>query len=556
MARRHTRLVLGVAALLVPNTPAARAAQAPGRVVLPPAFGAPEANVDPRVVGPAVGLPDGGVVLAAGRRGTVVLSRLRRDGAPEPSFGQGGTARVTVPGDAFSVGQLLRRPDGRLLLVGTTPPPSKVESARLTVVALTAQGALDPGFGQGGVARAGVNGSDGRAVLQLDGSLVLAGNTGTEIATNPESDFRWKVARLTPAGAPDLGFGDAGVATVPVGAGSGSGVGVTATGRLLTLGRSAGRTLVTALTPTGATDPAYGGGTPVPVPVNSGVSSVFTMLVDPTGRADVVGFGGVLRLTATGAPDATFGEGGITTYPEMLFPQALPTADGGLLVASPTGFEPRSPSQPALRVLRISPTGIRGAPTDVTPGFGGGLGSFARTRFPAPARRSRLEQDGFVPGALVQRPDGSFLLAGDVRIFRYTSEQGAGFSTELPAAAALTPALELDRAFGGPQAPARFRLSVPAQRASSNAHLRRVLVRITASGPGLALLRVRDGRHRVLAQSLEPVYAAGSTTVRVPLTTFGRSALRRGRSVRVSAGYAFRDVLTGAANGARIARLR
>ncbi|CAA9501522.1 MAG: hypothetical protein AVDCRST_MAG53-2022 [uncultured Solirubrobacteraceae bacterium] len=262
----------------------------------------------------------------------------------------------------------------------------------------------------------------------------------------------------------------------------------------------------------------------------------------------------VLRLTAAGAPDPGFGSGGEATFPPIpggFSPQALPTPDGGLLLAAVTGFDPRPASQPALRVLRLSPAGVGGAATDIFPGFGGGYASFIRsTRLGL-----GLHQDGFIPGRLVQRSDGSFLLTGGVRVVRCTGE-GEGFSTGPTAAASLTPALAPDRAFGGPQAPARLRLTVPAQRASSSARLRRILVRVTASGPGLALLRVRDGRRRVLAQSLEPVYAAGSTTVRVPLTTTGRRVLGRGRAARVSVGYAFRDVLTGTANGARIARLR
>jgi uncharacterized delta-60 repeat protein len=557
MPPRHARTILATIALLALSAPGAHAAQAPGRVVLPPVFGAPESNVDASGGGPAVGLPDGGVLLAAGRRGTVVLTRLRRDGAPEPGFGRDGTARLRVPGDAFSLGQLLRRPDGRLLLVGTTPPATKYEMSRLAVVGLTSQGALDPGFGQGGVARPAANtaGGSGAAALQRDGSLVLTGAIGRvspEVETNPNAvgNFRWMVARLTPAGAPDTGFGDGGVAAVPVPGGPDTGgfaVGVTDTGRVLALGRSVRRTLLVALTPTGAPDPAYGGGSPVPVPADS----AFGMLVDSTGRVDVVSTDRVLRLNPAGAPDATFGEGGTATYPALpgnFSPQVLPTADGGLLVASVTGFDPRPAAEPALRLLRISPGGARGATKEVNPGFGGGLGSFARFR-------AGLEQDGFLPGTLLRRADGSFLLTGGVKIARYTGE-GTGFSTGLPAVAALTPALDPDRAFGGPQTPARFGLAVPAQRASSAAELRRILVRVTASGPGLALLRVRDGRRRVLAQSLEPIYAAGRTTVRVGLTRTGRDVLRRGRSVRVTVGHAFRDVLTDTENGARIARLR
>ena len=560
---RH--LALTAFTLLILAAPAARAAQAPGRVVLPPVLppassGPEETNVDARGAGPAVALPDGGVVLAGGRS-NVVLTQLRRDGAPEPSFGNGGTARPAVPGDRFSLLQLVRRPDGRLLLIGTTPASSNLESPRLAAVGLTAQGALDPAFGQGGVARLAVQGCSwicSPAALQPDGSLVLAGATGQvrepktpEQARDPNfsSDKRSVVARLTPAGALDAGFGDVGVATIPVSAGrstGGFGVGATAEGRLLTLGAGPDGPRVTALTPTGAVDPAYNGGAPVPVP------AAFALLVDPTGRVDVIGVERLVRLTAAGTPDVTFGEAGTTTYRSTACcsPQVLPTADGGLLVASMTTRDGRVAS--ALRVLSISPRGVRGATTDVNLGFGGGFASPDKSTRIAPG----LDQDGFLPGALVQRPDGSFVLAGGVRIGRYTGE-GAGFSTGLFAAAALTPALRLDRTFGGPPAPARFQLRVPTQRAGADARRRRILVRVTASGPGLALLRVRDGRRRIVAQSLEPIFAAGTgSAVQVPLTTIGRRVLGRGRSVRVSVGYAFRDVLTSATEGARIVRLR
>lgn len=551
----HGRLALTTAALLAFAAPAARAAQAPGRIVLAPISAKAVRNVDARGAGPAVALPDGGVVLAGGGQSTAV-TQLRPDGAPDPSFGSGGTARVRMPGPRFSLLQMLRRPDGRLLLVGTTPAVSKSELSRLAVVGLSAQGALDPAFGQGGVARLAVQGGCDNcspAALQPDGSLVLAGATGEippesntpdhETAPKPGLGLRWVVARLTPAGAPDAAFGENGVATVPVGARPGTvgyGVGVTAAGRLLTLGRSGISGLVTALTPAGAADPAYRGGVPVPVPLDS-----IELLVDPTGGVDVISSNRMLRLTAAGKPDAAFGEGGTTTYGELsrgFAPQVLRTADGGLLVTAVGSRDGRA-SQPALRILL--------ATVSVNPGFGGGFASL-----PESTGISRgLDQDGFLPGTLVQRPDGSFVLAGGVSVVRYAGE-GQGSSIGLFAAAALTPALRLDRTFGGPPAPARFRVSVPLQRANRRAGLRGVLVRVTASGPGLALLRVRDTRRRVLAQSLEPIYAGETTTVRVPLTAIGRSVLRRGRSVRVSVGYAFRDVLTSTTHGARIARLR
>jgi len=69
------------------------------------------------------------------------------------------------------------------------------------------------------------------------------------------------------------------------------------------------------------------------------------------------------------------------------------------------------------------------------------------------------------------------------------------------------------------------------------------------------LLRVRDGNRRILAQQVAPVYAAGRTTVRIPLTATGRRILRRG-PLRVLVGHDFRDVLTGRDGGVVRTRLR
>jgi hypothetical protein len=69
-------------------------------------------------------------------------------------------------------------------------------------------------------------------------------------------------------------------------------------------------------------------------------------------------------------------------------------------------------------------------------------------------------------------------------------------------------------------------------------------------------LRVRDARGRILAQDVAAIYAAGRTTVRVPLTTTGRRILRRGRSLRVRVGRDFRDILTARDRGVINARLR
>ena len=64
------------------------------------------------------------------RRGGVELVQLRGDGSLDPSFGSGGVARVALPGGRFSAAQLLRRQDGRLLVVGTVFPAARGSSFR------------------------------------------------------------------------------------------------------------------------------------------------------------------------------------------------------------------------------------------------------------------------------------------------------------------------------------------------------------------------------------------------------------------------------------------
>ena len=95
--------------------------------------------------------------------------------------------------------------------MGATPPVSKYENGQLVVVGLSAGGALDPTFGDGGVAAPGLQSNCGfcsPAALAPDGSLVLTGNTGqvppgVEQDPSVVPDFHWVAARLTPAGSLD-----------------------------------------------------------------------------------------------------------------------------------------------------------------------------------------------------------------------------------------------------------------------------------------------------------------------------------------------------------------
>lgn len=550
---RHL-LVLAVssASLALGAPPVAQAAPgtAPGRVLLGAATARPERDVDAEGARVVVATPDGGAVLASGRS-TVTLRAIGPTGAPVPGFGTAGVARVAMPG-AAGVDQLLRRPDGRLLLIGS---PGAGDPRRV-VAAVTAQGEPDLSFGRDGIARTSVRTACVNctsAALQPDGSILLAGRT--PISSAPQGHpgpalTTGSVARLTPTGTPDPAFGAAGVATIPGTAAYA--VGQVAGGRILVLGSAIdGSSFVVGLSADGADDPGYAGGRPVPVPVPFALEALF----DRSGRVDVAGSTGVTRLTPLGTPEAGFGLHGTAAFPEVpggFSPQLLPLADRGLLVASRTSYDPgRLATTPALRIRRLSATGALVATSDVSGGFGGGLASFAAS---ATRLRPGLEQDGFAPGRLAQRPAGSFVLAGAVRVIRYTGE-GTGFSAAYDAAVSLTADGQPDTSFGGDRSLAQLAVSVPTQRAGRDVRLARVLVRMRASGPGLVLLRIRDGRRRILAQSIEPLYAAGATTARVPLTATGRRVLRAGGH-RVLVGHDFRDLLGARDRGSLDTRLR
>jgi len=541
-----------IAALTLATAPAA-AAVAPGRVAFSVATQAPERNVDAGGAGAAVALPEGGVVMIAyDRSADLTLVQLRGDGSPDPSFGRGGIARVAIPGDRFNAMQLLRRPDGRLLVVGAGFTPATIhELSRFVLVGLTPTGGLDPSFGAGGIAQLDLQSSCGGcapAALAPDGSIVITGHTGrlsTAIVSDPAagSTLQWVVRRLTANGSTDPTFGTAPVSGPPGVATYGYSTVVRPSGAIVVLGIRDRRRQLAGLTAAGAPDPSFNSGQLATVPVDG-----FQMLLRSDGAIDVAGPDQLVRFTPAGALDATYGTGGAVSFGGFNRsygpPAVLATPDGGTILSGLRMFEPTPAAQPRLQLQRVTRGGTLGAAGALTPAFGGGIAS----------RRSGVEHNSF-RGGLVPRADGSYLAVGGVSVVRYTGE-GAGFSAGYVAVAAYTPLLEPDTAFGGPQVPAQARVRAPRQRARSAAELRRVLVRVTTSGAGLVQLRVRDGRGRVLAQDVASVFAAGTTTLRIPLTATGRRILRRGRSIRVRVGRDFRDVLTARDRGVTSARLR
>jgi uncharacterized delta-60 repeat protein len=138
------------------------------------------------------------------------LARLTASGALDRSFGEGGMS-IPYGAHAESVGPGLVEPrPGGFFLVGATE--NEREQAQMTVWGLTSRGAPDPSFGSHGVLVVPDIPSEVRelvsaATVDEAGRLLIAGTTGNR--TRPE------IVRIDPDGQLDHDFGQEGVAQGP-----------------------------------------------------------------------------------------------------------------------------------------------------------------------------------------------------------------------------------------------------------------------------------------------------------------------------------------------------
>jgi uncharacterized delta-60 repeat protein len=564
-SRRALLLTVASLGLLASSVTAASATvrtvtRAPGRVVFPVDGGVISKNVDGGSAEAAVALPGGGALLA----GDGYAAELNADGSPNPAFGDGGVARIAGGPPAFRVWQALRQDDGSFVLAGSGPALSGLQLPQVVLRRIRPDGTPDATFGTAGTAvlpiQSSCEGCNSVALLP-DGRIVVTGNTGRQspaIAHDPNAipQTHWVVARLTPAGALDPSFGVAGIATLPPAAAGGYAVSALANGDLLSRGNARlatgrGGQLLVRLLPSGALDPTFNGGAPVPLVAGTGLA--FGVLPNPDGTV-VVDLGGALaRYTPAGALDPTFGAGGIAQVGPNDLSQLLPAPAGAVIVVHQSDLAPGHQ-----QVERVSATGAvdptLGGPSglSLTLGFGGGGSTFLVSQRPLP--QPPLAQNTFRAGLYLVRADGSYLVVGGVHVSQATGE-GAGFSIFDFAAAALTPAFAPDTSFGGPAIPLRAAVRVPAQTAATDRRRHGVRVTLDASAPGLARVVIKT-HGRVIAQSVLPVFAAGRKTLPVELTAFGNQWLSRHHPVAVSVTATARDLLTATATATASGSLR
>ena len=240
-----------------------------------------------------------------------VSTRMNRDGSLDSTFGHRGVAIPDPSGEGGGNAVAFQR-DGKLLLAGAARAGNVLSFG---VVRLLSNGAIDPTFGHGGVATVTI-GSEAIAnaiAIQPDGKILLGG-------TSLNGRLSFTAARLSPDGSVDRSFGSRGVSVIGP-AGAAWGMVLQPDGRIVLAGEL-GNALSYGLL--GALSALLPGG---------GLNSIFQ-----AGDQDMVA-----RLLPNGAPDSSFGSGGVVTIPYGQAAVALAVAlqPDGKIVISGNAFTDR-----------------------------------------------------------------------------------------------------------------------------------------------------------------------------------------------------------------------
>lgn len=164
--------------------------------------------------------PDGKILVAGYAFGPghseFLLMRLNSNGTPDASFGSGGITRTAVGASEDIANAMVRQPDGRIVLAGSTYATGGQRDFALA--RYTSAGVLDAGFGTGGVVTTAIGPSDDYAyalVLMPWGRLVAAGTSRTAVGQSP-TDL--SLVAYNANGSLDRYFGNAGKRIVDVSA--------------------------------------------------------------------------------------------------------------------------------------------------------------------------------------------------------------------------------------------------------------------------------------------------------------------------------------------------
>lgn len=259
----------------------------------------------------------------------LALARYNADGTPDAAFGSSGVVSTSVGDAGAQANSVVVQPDGMLVVGGTRF--SRAGPDELLVARYTSDGTLDTGFGTGGLTATPVGAGPSSAAaiaLQHDGRIIAV---GTAFANGPTDDD-FALVRYRPDGQLDPAFGQDGVVTTDLTSGDAASpsldhataLALQADGRIVVGGFTRGETQAFAVaryTADGAPDLTFGSGGLVKIPARE--PQVSAIALQPSGTVALAGSSAsnergtapfvLVRLRADGAPDASFGGDGLVT---------------------------------------------------------------------------------------------------------------------------------------------------------------------------------------------------------------------------------------------------
>jgi uncharacterized delta-60 repeat protein len=163
--------------------------------------------------------PDGKIVLGgwintADSASNSAVFRYTADGTLDSSFDNDGVAVKALSSSHDRIREVLIRPDGKILTVGTSVIPEQ-NSISYAIALYNSDGSPDANYGQNGVSVLPAPGlvEIENALLQSDGKVTLAGT----LSYSSGARYRFHLARFEANGAFDFTFGNGGKVNFPIG---------------------------------------------------------------------------------------------------------------------------------------------------------------------------------------------------------------------------------------------------------------------------------------------------------------------------------------------------
>jgi uncharacterized delta-60 repeat protein len=291
--------------------------------------------------------PDGKIVVGGYTAQSLALVRLLPSGSPDSTFGTAGLVQVPLGDFGAIVSALALQADGKIVAAGSAHIPGSPAGDRgdFALIRLLTNGSLDPTFGDAGVVTTNIGGTDQALGIALlaDGHVLAGGNTGKV------TDYA--LVRYNADGSLDATFGVGGKVTTNVGGffDYANGMAVLPSGTILLAGGSSedggavsnSHFSAARYSNTGALDNSFAdAGYFVAADIGEFSDLAFAVVLEPGGNAVLAGSKGapadfaLVRLSASGVPDGTFGTGGFARTDLGGDEQALSLsrqADGRLL---------------------------------------------------------------------------------------------------------------------------------------------------------------------------------------------------------------------------------